>query len=107
MKSIVTTGLICLLTSLCFGQNVKAFKDKNTAFIGFKNAKDEIIIPATKYEEWKGASDENGNSADYPDGYFKGYDCRSEAFDARNNVIEQRKAKDLETYRTYFSQKCN
>lgn len=58
--------------------------------------------------EWKIAyHDGNGYSRDYPDGYFKGYDSRSDAFDARNNQIESRKADDLKTYRTYFSYKCN
>ena len=57
MKKIVTTLLICLVTSLSFAQNIKAFEDKNTGFIGFKNAKGEIIIEPTKYEEWDGASE--------------------------------------------------
>ncbi len=50
--------LICLLLSnINFGQSVTAFSDKKTGFIGFKNAKGEVIIEATKYTEWDGFSE--------------------------------------------------
>ena len=57
LKSILTAVLICQITSFSFAQNVKAFKDDNTGFIGFKNAKGEIIIQPSKYDEWDGASE--------------------------------------------------
>ncbi|MNV12874.1 KWG Leptospira [compost metagenome] len=56
MKKLITICWIFSISMLANAQKITAFKDKASGKIGFKQD-GEVIIPATKYEEWEGYSE--------------------------------------------------